>query len=157
MFHEAHRTGSNKTVLIAQMDDEHLLKMIAAIVVWAERATSQFHRIIAQIETRERAGNSGRAVIAEAQREMYGLPDLPDRREAAVQYAKGMNSLCGRLEPYLLEVWTRQMSEPDQALLDSLRSRWRMAVGRSRPLPNPERLLLATPDLIEDDACDLPF
>lgn len=157
MFQQNHRTGSGKNLLIAQMNDEHLLKMIGAIVVWAERATRQFHRIIAQAEIRERTGTSGRLIIAEAQRQMYGLPELPTRREAAAQYAAGMNALSARLEPYLLEAWTRQLSEPDQALLDSLRGRWRAAVGRSRPLPHPEQPLLATPELIEDDAGDLPF
>ncbi len=82
MFQQAHRTGSNKTLLIAQMEDEHLLRMIGAVVHWAERATGQFHRTVAQTEAMERAGNSGRLMIAEAQRQIYGLPDLPPLHEA---------------------------------------------------------------------------
>jgi hypothetical protein len=156
MFRQNHRTG-NKTLLIAQMDDEHLLNMIGAVVHWAERATGQFHRIIAQTEAMGRASAGGRAAYAEAQRQMYGLPDLPTLREATTQYAQGMNQLAGKLEPYLLEAWTRQLGEADQAALDSLRSRWRAAVGRCRPLPNSEQPLLDTPELIKDGEGDLPF
>lgn len=160
MFKQAHRTGRNKTLLIAQMEDEHLLKMIGAVVSWAERATRQFHTFLAQAEVRERADASGRLMIAEVQRQMYGLPDPPTVREAAARYAHGMNTLSGRLEPYLLEAWTRDLSEADQAVLDGLRARWRKAVGRSAALPGAERVLLAAPvvpDQYDEDENALPF
>jgi hypothetical protein len=152
MFQQSHRTASNKILLIAQMEDGHLLNMIGSVVSWAERATRQFHYIVAQTAALEQHQASDRAAYAQAQRKMYGLPELPTLSEATSQYAEGMNMLSGKLQPYLLEAWTRALSEADQAILDELRARWRKVVGRSAALPDPERVLLAAPEpLAEDD------
>jgi hypothetical protein len=156
MFQQHHRTASGKTLLVAQMDDEHLINMIGAIVSWAERATSQFQMVIAQTQEMERRRLNGHAAMAEAQRKMYGLPNLPTLSDAATQYAEAMNMLAGKLQPYLLEAWTRQMDEADQARMDELRVRWREAVGRSTALPNPEHVLLEAPAVM-DEGDDVPF
>ena len=151
MFQQNHRTANGKTLLVAQMDDEHLLNMIGAIVSWAERATSQFHSFLAQAEIRERADNSDRVMIAEAQRRMYGLPEPPTMQEAITQYAQGMNQLAGKLEPYLLEAWTREFHVEEEEQFADLRERWAAAVGRKRALSHPGCALLAAPAAIEDE------
>jgi hypothetical protein len=151
MFQHNHRTANGKTLLVAQMDDEHLLNMIGAIVSWAERATSQFHSFLAQAEIRERADNSGRVMIAEAQRRMYGLPEPPTMQEAITQYAQGMNQLAGKLEPYLLEAWTREFHVEGEEQFADLRERWAAAVGRNRALSHPDCALLAAPAAIDDE------
>ena len=156
MFQQNHRTGSGKTLLIAQMGDEHLVNMVTTIVAWAERATREFHLIVAQTQDLERHRSNGRAAYAEAQRKMYGLPDLPSVSDATTRYAEGMNMLSGKLQPYLLEAWTRQMGAADQARMDELQVRWREAVGRSAALPDPDRVLLAAPVVI-DESDDVPF
>lgn len=151
MFRQSHRTAYNKTLLIAQMEDEHLLKMIGTVVFWAERATRQFHNIVAQTAELEQRQSIAAAAYVEAQRKMYGLPDLPSVSQAASQYAEGLNTLSGRLQPYLLEAWTRTLSPTDQAALDELQARWREAVGRSAALSNPEPMLLVAPKPLQEE------
>jgi hypothetical protein len=154
MFQQNHRTANGKTLLVAQMDDEHLLNMIGAIVSWAERATSQFQTIVAQADETDRCKANGGAAIAEARRRMYGLPEPPTLQEAIIQYAQGMNQLAGKLEPYLLEAWTRELHVEDEEKFADLRERWAVAVGRNRALSHPGCALLAAPAAIEDD---VPF
>lgn len=154
MFQQRHRTGYGKTLLIAQMEDEHLLNMIGSVVSWAERATEQFFTIMAQAQDATRMLPNG-AAIAMAHRRMYSLPDPLKLDDVADQYGTAMNQLAGRLEPYLLEAWTRQLSEADQTVLDDLRSRWRAAVGRSSAMPNPEHRLVLAQSASDDDG--IPF
>jgi hypothetical protein len=156
MFQQNHRTANGKTLLVAQMDDEHLLNMIGAIVSWAERATSQFQTIVAQADEADRCKAKGGAAYAQAQRRMYGLPDPPTLQEAITQYAQGMNQLAGKLEPYLLEAWTREFHAEGEQQFADLRERWAAAVGRKRALSHPGCALLAAPAAFEDEG-EFPF
>jgi hypothetical protein len=89
---------------------------------------------------------------------MYGLPDPPTMQEAITQYAQGMNQLAGRLEPYLLEAWTREFHVEGEQQFADLRERWTSVVGRKRALPHPGCALLAAPTVLDDDAKDeFPF
>ena len=151
MFQQNHRTANGKTLLVAQMDDEHLLNMIGAIVSWAEQATSQFQTIVAQVDEADRRKANGGTAMAEARRRMYGLPEPPTMQEAITQYAQGMNQLAGKLEPYLLEAWTREFHVEGEQQFADLRERWTAAVGRKRALSHPGRELLAAPVAIDDD------
>lgn len=156
MFQQTHQTARGRILLIAQMDDQHLLNTIGMIVSWVERASQQLHDIVTRAGESDQRRANGSAIMAEVQRKLYALPQPPSLEEATSQYAEGINTLSGRLEPYLLEAWTRELSQPDQAIFDDLRSRWRAAVGRDRALYHPERELLAAP-VIDEDGDDLPF
>jgi hypothetical protein len=153
MFQQNHRTANGKTLLVAQMDDEHLLNIIGAIVSWAEQATSQFQIIAAQADEADRCKANGGAAMAEAQRKLYGLPEPPTMQEAITQYAQGMNQLAGKLEPYLLEAWTREFHIEGEEQFADLRDRWAAAVGRNRALSHPGCALLA-PAISDDGAQD---
>ena len=158
MFQQTHRTASGKTMLVAQMNDGHLVNMIGLIVSMAERASQGFEAIVAQTQKVYQSRANGHAAVAEAQRKLYGLPKPPNLQEAIDHYANGMNLLSIKLEPYLLEAWTRELSEACQAQLDDLRARWSTAVGRSTALPDPEHALLEAPVVLGDDGEDgLPF
>lgn len=154
MFQQNHKTSGGETLLVAQMDDEHLVNMIGAIVSWAERASGELHRIVAQTRAAARAEAQGDVALAEAQRKMYGLPPLPKLEDATGEYARAMNGLSAKLEPYLLEAWTRDLDDAAEEALAGLRERWQLAVGRDAALPHPKQLLaLAGP--LDDD--DVPF
>lgn len=157
MFQQTHQTARGKILLIAQMDNEHLLNTIGMIISWAERASEQLNEIIARTHAGERWETNGAAIMAEVQRKLYALPQPPSLEEAIEQYGKGINTLSARLEPYLLEAWTRELSEVDQAICDELRSRWRAVVGRGCALYHPERALLAAAAVPKDEEDDLPF
>ena len=156
MFQQTHRTSGGDTLLIAQMEDEHLLNMIGQIVAWAERASGELHRIIVQTQEAERNNANGSLAMAEAQRKMYGLPPLPDLQDATGQYASAMNSLSAKLEPYLLEAWTRSLDEMTEAALAGLRERWQAAVGRTTALPHPKQYLALDAGTYDDED-DVPF
>jgi len=160
MFQQTHQTARGKILLIAQMDNGHLLSTIGMIISWAERAGEQLHDIIARTHEGDRWGSNGNAIMAQVQRTLYALPQQLSLEEAIEQYGTGINTLAGRLEPYLLEAWTRALSEAEQASFDELRSRWRAVVGRDCALYHPERELLTAPvanPVIDQDDDDLPF
>jgi len=156
MFQQNHRTARGKTLLIAQMEDEHLLNMIGAVVTWAERANSEMQDIMLRTQSAALMAAHGGDVFAEVQRKVYGLPKPPKLEEASEQYAGVINQLAARLEPYLLEAWTREFSVEGEETLAELRERWTATVGRNSALPSMHHHALAAPAALDEED-DLPF
>lgn len=157
MFQQTHRTANGKVMLIAEMDDDHLLNMIGTLVTWTERATSEMQDIVIRTQNAALLAAHGRVVFAEAQRKIYGLPKPPKLEEASEQYGAAINQSAARLEPYLLEAWTRELDVAGEETLAELRERWTAAIGRNSALPSVHRHALATPSASQDEDDDLPF
>lgn len=145
MFQQVHKTATGEQLLVAQMTDEHLLNMLDTVVSWAERATAEFRAVVDEVEEVEtQVAFSGKSYL-EAQRKIYGLLPPPDIEETTTRYATAIAQFSLRIEPYLLEAWTRRLDEEDEATLAVLRRRWQQAVGRSQALPHPQHTLLIPP------------
>jgi hypothetical protein len=142
MFQQVHRIATGEQMLVAQMTDEHLLNMLETVVSWAEKATAEFRAAIEQIEEEEAQVAFSSKPYAEAQRQIYGLLPPPDIAETTARYATAIAQFSGRIEPYLMEAWTRRFDGDDDETFDALRTRWQQAVGRSWALPNPRESLL---------------
>lgn len=154
MFQQQHRTADGEVMLVAQMEDKHLLNMIGLIVRRAEQAKQEFARIVHEAEAARDEAQADR-VLAQTYRQLYGLPEPPDFKQASNQFATGMNALSLKLEPYLFEAWIRDFGDDEDEFQD-LRRRWRIVVGRDEPLPHHSRLALGSPGSFEEDD-ELPF
>lgn len=159
MFQSTHTMSTGETILIAEMEDSHLLNMISKIVEWAEKAGDEFSSILRLHEQAQEPTH-----LIDAQRKIYGKQPPPNLAEATANYARFITATSAKIEPYLLEAFTRDWGAPDDNSNDRLaeiRQRWQAAVGRNSALPNPNRKLLnrprgeAIPRFFDDD--DIPF
>ncbi len=143
MFQTTHTMSTGETILIAEMDDTHLLNMLSKIVSWAEDAGAEFNSIVRQHEHAQEP-----TPLTEAQRKIYGKQPLPNLADATASYARFITAVSAKIEPYLLEAFTRDWGAPDDNSNDrfaEIRQRWQAAVGRNAALPNPSRKLLNQP------------
>ena len=145
MFQQTHKTATGEQMLVAQMTDQHLLNMLDTVVGWAEKATAEFRAIVEQAEEHEAQVAFSSKPFTEAQRKIYGLLPPPDIEETTTRYAMAIAQFSSRIEPYLLEAWTRKFAGDDEETFVSLRERWQQAVGRNWALPHPQRALIIQP------------
>ena len=144
MFQQMHRTATGEQMLVAQMSDQHLLNMLETVVGWAEKATGEFRSIVEATEAQEAEVAFSSKHYAEAQRKIYGLLPPPDIEETTTRYAEAIAQFSLRIEPYLMEAWTREFGSDEETFV-ALRKRWQQAIGRSWALPNPRGLIAPPP------------
>ena len=65
--------------------------------------------------------------------------------DSTTRYAMAIAQFSLRIEPYLMEAWTRKFAGDDEETFVSLRERWQQAVGRNWALPHTQRALIIQP------------
>jgi hypothetical protein len=101
---EKHTTTTGSTILIAEMEDSHLINMINLV-----------SRKILELQNRLKTPSSN------YQQVLYGLPKVNEET-----IAKAIREFIQKLYPYLAEAYLRGLTEPLVFL--------RMAVGREKAL-----------------------
>ena len=121
-----HRTAEGVTMLIAEMESDHLLNWIDYCIRAAEKVAMDFYRSVeeAQVE---------RTPYTNVFDKMYGI----ERRTPEVSanlYAEATERLVSTLEPYFTEVFIRNFTEQQNQRIGVLRARFQACVGRSSKL-----------------------
>lgn len=121
-----HRTAEGITMLIAEMENDHLLNWIDYCIRAAEKVATDFYRSVeeAQVE---------RTPYTDAFDKMYGI----ERRTPEISanlYAETIDRLVSTLEPYFTEVFIRNFTDQQNHRIGILRARFQACVGRSSKL-----------------------
>jgi hypothetical protein len=104
---EQHTTRDGQMMLIAQMDNEHLLNLINFRL---SRAEAAMHAV------------EESATICAIDRKLYALPEITGERAAQI-----VRREIGALYPYISECWLRGV--------DTYRERFQQLLGREGQLP----------------------
>jgi hypothetical protein len=106
---EKHRTKDGTTMLIAQMDDQHLINMI--------------NSMLRKVQEAQRASQNMDKATA-FQRRLYNLPEVTEEEVADVTRA-----VIQGLYPYLAEAYLRDLPGPRLALVEILGRSDAIAMG----------------------------
>ena len=121
-----HTTAEGKMMLVAEMDNDHLLNTINLALGKVERVANEFTQIVSTSETED-------TPYSEAWRIMYDIPKR-SAKSAAKEYAATVEMAAEYLAPYIIELFTRNFTDPQNARIGVLRHRWQTVVGRSAPI-----------------------
>ena len=121
-----HTTAEGKTLLVAEMDNDHLLNTINLALGKVEQIAVEFTRIVSANEAED-------TPYSEAWRIMYDIPKK-SAKSAAKEYAATVEMAAEYLAPYIMELFTRNFTDPQNARIGVLRHRWQTIVGRSAPI-----------------------
>lgn len=121
-----HRTADGATMLIAEMESDHLLNWIDWCIRKAEGVAMDFLRSVkeAQVES---------TPYTKAFDKMYGI-ERKTQEVSAATYADTIEHLVAILEPYFTEVFIRNFSDAQNQRIGTLRARFQACVGRDYKL-----------------------
>ena len=121
-----HRTADGQTMLVAEMESDHLLNWIDYCIRKAEGVALDFLRSVeeAQVES---------TPYTKAFDRMYGI-ERKTPEVSASSYADTVEWLVSALEPYFTEVFIRNFTDQQNQRIGTLRARFQACVGRSYKL-----------------------
>lgn len=138
-----HTTAEGRTMLVAEMDNDHLLNTINLALGKVEQIAVEFARIVSASETED-------TPYSEAWRIMYDIPKR-SAKSTAREYAQTVEMTAKYLAPYIMELFTRNFTDQQNARIGVLRHRWQTVVGRSAPISRSHILPLMLEGVVAPD------
>lgn len=150
-FKSMHRTSDGANLLIATMETNHIINTVNMFVRFAEDASRRFDTAVAS----NSVGDTSPHGLA--MRQIYNLPKPLSLEQETANYAKLIDEYSVRLQDYLLELFTRELTPNQGMALCEASKRWMVAVKRSERIRNPNQPLLngKVEDFVDDD--EVPF
>lgn len=121
-----HSTADGTSMLIAEMDSDHLLNWIDYCIRAVEKVATDFMRSMEEAQVEQ-------TPFTKAFDSMYGIERRSPEVSAAI-YASAVNKLVSTLEPYFTEVFIRNFTDAQNYRIGTLRARFQVCVGRSQRL-----------------------